>query len=79
MSAKGMTTRQVSVIIEDIYGFEVSESMITGITNKILPQIEEWRKIVRLCFIFYREKHPLKSAKRQPSHKATVKLLFWFV
>ena len=43
MSAKGMTTRQISAMIEDIYGFEVSESMVTGVTNKILPQIEEWQ------------------------------------
>lgn len=28
MSAKGMTTRQISDIVEDIYGFEVSESMV---------------------------------------------------
>ena len=41
MSAKGMTTRQISDIVEDIYGFEVSESMVTAVTNKILPQIEE--------------------------------------
>ena len=38
MSAKGMTTRQISDIVEDIYGFEVSESMVTAVTNKILPQ-----------------------------------------
>lgn len=43
MSAKGMTTRQISSMIEDIYGFEVSESMVTSVTNKILPQIEEWQ------------------------------------
>lgn len=43
MSAKGMTTRQISAMIEDIYGFEVSESMVTAVTNKILPQIEEWQ------------------------------------
>lgn len=43
MSAKGMTTRQVSDIIEDIYGFEVSESMVSTVTNKVLPQIEEWQ------------------------------------
>lgn len=30
-------------MIEDIYGFEVSESMVTSVTNKILPQIEEWQ------------------------------------
>lgn len=44
MFAKGMTTRQVSDIIEDIYGFEFSESMVTAVTNKILPQIEQWHK-----------------------------------
>ena len=44
ISAKGMTRRQISAIIEDIYGFEVSESMVTGITNKILPQIEKWQQ-----------------------------------
>ena len=43
MSAKGMTTRQISDIVEDIYGFEV-ESMVTAVTNKILPQIEEWQQ-----------------------------------
>lgn len=44
MSSKGLTTRQISSMVEDIYGFEVSESMVTGITNKILPQIEEWQQ-----------------------------------
>ncbi|HZJ77602.1 MAG TPA: IS256 family transposase [Clostridia bacterium] len=44
MSSKGLTTRQLSSMVEDIYGFEVSESMVTGITNKILPQIEEWQQ-----------------------------------
>lgn len=39
MSAKGITTRQVSAIIEDIYGFDISESMIIGITNKMLAEV----------------------------------------
>ena len=26
------------------YGFEVSESMVTAVTNKMLPQIEEWQQ-----------------------------------
>lgn len=41
--AKGMTTRQISETIEDIYGFEVSEGMVSNITDKLLPQIEEWQ------------------------------------
>ena len=43
MYAKGMTTRQISETIEDIYGFETSESFISDVTDKILPQIEEWQ------------------------------------
>lgn len=43
MYAKGMTTRQISETIEDIYGFEVSESLVSDVTDKILPQIEEWQ------------------------------------
>lgn len=43
MYAKGMTTRQISETIEDIYGFEVSEGMISDITDKLLPRIEKWQ------------------------------------
>ena len=43
MYAKGMTTRQVSETIEDSYGFEISESFISDVTDKILPQIEDWQ------------------------------------
>ena len=43
MYAKGMTTRQISETIEDIYGFEVSEGMVSGITDKLLPKIDEWQ------------------------------------
>ena len=43
MYAKGMTTRQISETINDIYGFEVSEGLISDVTDKILPKIEEWQ------------------------------------
>ncbi len=43
MYAKGMTTRQISDTLEDIYGFEASEGFISDMTDKILPQIEEWQ------------------------------------
>ena len=42
--AKGMTTRQISETIEDIYGFEVSDGMVSDITDRLLPQIEDWQK-----------------------------------
>ena len=43
MYAKGMTTRQISETMEDIYGFETSEGFISDVTDKILPQIEDWQ------------------------------------
>jgi transposase-like protein len=43
MYAKGMTTRQISETVKDIYGFEASEGFISDVTDKILPKIEEWQ------------------------------------
>ena len=44
MYAKGMTTRQISDTLKEIYGFEASEGFISDVTDKLLPQIEEWQK-----------------------------------
>jgi putative transposase len=44
MYAKGLTTRQISDQVEDIYGFAVSEGMVSDITNKLLPEIETWQQ-----------------------------------
>lgn len=38
-----MTTRQISDMLEDIYGFEALEGFISDVTDKIMPQIEEWQ------------------------------------
>ncbi len=43
MYAKNITTRQISKTIKDIYGFEVSKEMVSDITDRLLPQIEEWQ------------------------------------
>ncbi len=43
MYAKGMTTRQISDTLEDIYGFEASEGFISDVTDKIMPQIQDWQ------------------------------------
>ena len=39
MYAKGMTTRQISEQIEEIYGFDCSESFISDVTDKILQEM----------------------------------------
>ena len=43
MYGRGMTTRQISEEIEDIYGFDVSESFVSDVTDKILREIKEWK------------------------------------
>ena len=43
MYALGMTTRQISDQINEIYGFQANPSLISDITDKILPEIEEWQ------------------------------------
>lgn len=43
MYARGMSTREINEQIQDIYGFEVSAEMVSKITDKILPEIEEWQ------------------------------------
>ena len=43
MCDRGLTTRKISDQIEEIYGFEVSGSFVSNITNKILPEIMEWQ------------------------------------
>ena len=34
---------QISETMEDIYGFETFEGFIADVTDKILPQIEDWQ------------------------------------
>ena len=44
MYAKGMTMNDISAHIEDIYGLEVSDSLVSRITDKILPVVKEWQQ-----------------------------------
>lgn len=53
MYARGMSQRDISSTIEDIYGFEVSHEMISDITDTILPEVEEWRnRPLKKCYPF---------------------------
>ena len=44
MYARGLTTRQISEQIEEIYGFECSEGFISNVTDKILGEIDDCQK-----------------------------------
>ena len=60
--AKGMTTRDIQEMVEDIYGIELSPSLISRLTERIIPRLEEWQSralsgvytIIWLDCIFYR-------------------------
>ena len=39
-----MTTNDISSHIEDIYGLEVYDSLVSRITDKILPVVKEWQQ-----------------------------------
>ena len=41
--AKGMSTRDIQELFEEIYGKEVSSSLISRITERLEPRIKEWQ------------------------------------
>ena len=41
--AKGMSNREIEDHLKNIYGIEVSATMISKITDKIIPEIKEWQ------------------------------------
>lgn len=43
MYAKGMTTRDINAHMRDIYGVDVSSAMISSITDKVQPLVQEWQ------------------------------------
>jgi putative transposase len=43
MYSKGMSQRDIEDNIREIYGSEVSQSLISKITDKILPEVNEWQ------------------------------------
>ena len=55
MYAKGLSTRDIEKHMQDIYGIDVSPTMVSKITDKILPMITEWqsRPLDRLYLIVF--------------------------
>jgi transposase-like protein len=44
MYGKGLSTRDITETIKDIYGVELSATMISNITDSVLDEIDEWQK-----------------------------------
>jgi transposase-like protein len=43
MYAKGMSTRDIEDHLRDIYGIDASPALISKITDKVLPAVQEWQ------------------------------------
>ncbi|NBD25541.1 IS256 family transposase [Paenibacillus glycinis] len=41
--AKGVSTRDIQDHLQQVYGIEVSPTLISNVTNKLLPLIKEWQ------------------------------------
>ncbi len=53
MYSRGMTQRDISSTIEDIYGCKVYRERISDITDAVLPEVEEWRnRALKKCYAF---------------------------
>jgi transposase-like protein len=41
---RGLSTREINDQIQDLYGIEVSATMVSNITDQIIPRIKEWQE-----------------------------------
>lgn len=53
---RGLTTREINEQIQNLYGIEVSATMVSNITDQIIPKIKEWQdrpleSIYPICFV----------------------------
>ena len=44
MSARGMSVREITGHLQEIYGLEVSPDLISTITDEVLAEIEQWQQ-----------------------------------
>lgn len=44
MFSLGMSYRDIRGHVEDMYGIDVSEATITGITDRLIPELKEWQQ-----------------------------------
>jgi putative transposase len=65
MYAKGMSQRDIESSLRDIYGAEIPQTLISKITDKILPEVNEWqnRPLESIYPIIYFDGIVFKSRK----------------
>lgn len=68
--AKGMTTRDIQDILGDMYGTALSPSLISRITDRVMPRLQEWlnrplKSVYGLTASFMRSGMRGRSSRRQ--------------
>ena len=53
---RGLSTREINDQIQDLYGIEVSATMVSNITDQVIPMVKEWQErpleeVYPICFI----------------------------
>ncbi len=44
MFSRGMSYRDIRGNVKDVYGIEVSEATITGVSDRLIPGLKEWQQ-----------------------------------
>ena len=59
---KGVSTREIQDHLQNLYGIEVSPTLISNVTAKIMPMVKEWqnRPLQSVCAIVCLETHGLQ-------------------
>lgn len=62
--SKGMTVRDIQDHLTQMYGDEVSPTLIPNVTNKLMPMIKEWqnRPLERIYARCISGRYPLQGA-----------------
>jgi transposase-like protein len=74
--AKGVTTREIQDHLQNLYGIEVSPTLISNVTNKVVPLIKEWQTVHFRASMqwFFSMPFILKSSRTDP---LSIKQLTW--
>jgi transposase-like protein len=69
----GMSTRDISENIKELYGFEVSAEVISNVTNRVLSEIKEWqsRPLKSVYAVVFMDGMVFKSKKDGVMQKIT--------
>ena len=65
---RGGPTRDIQAQLADLYGVEISPTLVSNIADKLLPRITEWQqRPLAACYpVVFLERHPLQSSRGRP-------------